>query len=186
MKKLVLLSALILLSGCTIGGNKSKTVKKFDTTPKVVSERITTTSIVGEICGGSEKMKCHQDLSCIFDYDTADGHGICAEKVKKEQDCEEVYKPVCGLNDGQQKYTYFNECQAERHGAEILAEGKCEIDKEVAGNCEAKARGFSNCFDTTIGYEFDGKNCAKKVVASCNNSAEIPFETMESCESSCK
>jgi len=188
MKKIALLSVLVFLTACSLGGgNKTENpAKKTETTPKVVSKHLATTSDVGEICGGDSEMKCRQGLSCVFDYDTEDGHGTCAEKIVNEQECENVYDPVCGLNNGRQKYNYFNECQAERHGAEVLYKGKCKFDEKVAGNCEAQARGFSNCSETTVGYEFDGEECVKKVVASCDNAAEIPFASKEDCEKSCK
>ena len=187
MKKIALLSVLVFLTACSMGGKDVKNpAKKFDTTPKVVSKHLATTSNVGEICGGKDNLKCRQGLSCIFDYDTEDGHGVCAEKITNEQECENIYDPVCGLNNGRQKYNYFNECQAQRHGAEVLYKGKCKVDKKVAGNCKAQARGFSNCATTTVGYEFDGKNCVKKVVASCDDAAEIPFTSLESCEKACQ
>lgn len=191
MKKLILLSALVFLTACNLPTHKTNDSAKSETkiekinTQNLTSERLDTTSGIGEVCGGFQKTKCHQGLSCIFDYDTVDGHGTCAKKVVNEQECENVYDPVCGLNNGRQKYNYFNECQMKRHGAELVNKGKCEVDENVAGNCEAQARGYSNCFDTTDAYEFDGKECVKKVVATCDDAAEIPFESQASCEEKC-
>ena len=185
MKKLLTVSALVFLTACSLGNSPESNIKKTakKDIPKVSSEHLATTSGLGEICGGKSGEKCRQGLSCVFDYDTKDGHGTCENKVKKEMDCENVYDPVCGLNNGRQKYVYFNKCQAERHGAEVLYKGECKKDEKVAGNCKAKARGFSNCTKTTVGYEFDGKNCVKKVVAGC--SAEIPFTSQADCEKKC-
>lgn len=187
MKKLIILSALIFLTACSVSTEtttKEDPAKKTEDL-KAVSARIDTTSGIGEICGGEDKMKCHQGLSCIFDYDTEDGHGICAEKIINNEECENIYDPVCGLNDGRQKYTYFSECHMRRHGAELLNKGRCKFDENIAGNCEAKVMGHSNCFKTTTGYEFNGTECVKKIAASCGP-AEVPFETQESCETACK
>ncbi len=186
MKKFLLLSALVFLTACSPTDKQIKDNPDVSkSTPKIVSKHLATTSDVGEECAGESELKCRQGLNCAFDYDTKDGHGTCVEKIVKEQECENVYDPVCGLNNGRQKYNYFNECQAERHGAEVLYKGKCKKDEKVAGNCEAQARGFSNCLKVIEAYEFDGQKCVKKMVSTCDG-ADIPFETKEDCEKTCQ
>ena len=71
----------------------------------------------------------------------------------------------------------------ERHGAELINKGKCESSEEVAGNCEAQVRGFSNCFGTQVGYEVSNGECVKKVAAGCD--FEIPFTSQIECEEKC-
>ncbi len=195
MKKIALLSVLVLLTACQISPSKNPAKKDLshENNPKinlsvndksVSTSHPATTSGIGEVCGGTEKTNCHQGLTCVFDYDSADGHGTCLQKSKQETACEPIYQPVCGLKNDRQKFKYFNKCEMEKNGATFLNEGECKFDEKVAKNCQAIARGFGDCYDTTVAYEFNGSECVQKVVPSCNK-AEVPFTSMQECESTC-
>lgn len=120
---------------------------------------------------------CHAGLECDINF-------VCVDHViDHDIVCPETHKPVCAYRDGR-KNGYLNECQAKRHGAEILSEGFCESDESVVGNCEAAFLSIGNCSDTFEGYAFKDGECVKYEVGGCD--AEIPFDTLESCQAACK
>ncbi|MCF7846690.1 MAG: hypothetical protein K9M51_01330 [Candidatus Gracilibacteria bacterium] len=140
---------------------------------------------VGETCGGAAAKLCKPGLECVFDFDKADARGRCADSVvDKDVECPLVKNPVCGQK-GLQKNGYLNECEAERHGAEILHTGFCKIDPEVEGDCEAQAMGIGTCFKVTRGWEYNKKadTCVQKNIGGCE--AEIPFRTRDLCLEAC-
>ncbi|MCF7830934.1 hypothetical protein K9M41_02990 [Candidatus Gracilibacteria bacterium] len=172
MKKLAIIGFVFLLVGC--GTNNSSNIG---------SEQVETVG-VGEVCGGLGKMKCQPGLECLFDVNSADLSGVCRKTVTDpDLECSKDKKPVCGLKE-RQKNGYLNECEAERHGAEIVYERFCEIDENVKGNCAAKVRSIGNCEALFTGYEFDGQSCQQVKVTGCEG--ELPFGSMMGCKEACE
>ncbi len=174
MKKLLfLLPAFFLLTAC-------QPTNKSDT-PQVQSEKVQTAK-VGEYC--DKNKKCTFSLECKYDAQNFDAGGICVETVvDKDAECPEVRSPVCGKK-GRNKNGYLNECEAKRHGAEILHEMFCKKDETVAGSCEAESLGIGNCEKLAIGFEFDGNKCVSANVTGCD--AEIPFGSLKECQAKCE
>jgi hypothetical protein len=171
MKKLVLLAVAILLVGC--GSNTSS-----DT--DVDSQSVKTVGI-GESCGN--EIKCKPSLECRREEMTEDSTSVCVETVvDKDVECSQNKAPVCGLK-GRNKNGYLNECEAKRHGAEILHEWFCKVEEESKNNCKAQVIGLGNCEMFTVGYEFNGKSCQEVGIAGCE--FEIPFDTMKDCKMEC-
>lgn len=167
MKKYCLLLIVLcsLLTGCS-GEDGPQSIDFEGDEAKTVG--------VGESC--MEK-NCHRGLECDRDF-------VCVNTVEDpNMVCPETQKPVCGFRDGR-KNGYLNECEAERHGAEVLYEGFCKPDESVSGNCEEKVTSIGNCRVIYTGFEFDGKNCQEVKVGGCD--ADIPFTSQESCEATCK
>jgi len=98
-------------------------------------------------------------------------------------ECPETKAPVCAQK-GRSKNAYLNECEAIRHDAEIIHTGFCIPDETVAGNCKGVVRAVGNCDTVFIGYEMWKGSCREFSVTACD--AEIPFETLEACQTSCK
>lgn len=135
----------------------------------------------GKTCNNQDLI-CGESLECVFGEKET---GICTEKIVKDITCGKEQNPVCGLKNAQ-KLGYLNACEAERHGAVILNEGLCIADESVVGSCEASVAAVGNCSDSFVGFAFDASDsgaCKKSTVRGC--SAEIPFETAESCLSTC-
>jgi len=90
---------------------------------------------------------------------------------------------VCGLI-GNNKNGYLNECYARRYGAVVVSKGFCKPDPSVANNCESPAYSLGNCQETFTGAakNKDG-NCEAVTLVGC--SADMPFDTVESCEAAC-
>lgn len=166
---------LLFLTGCSEMDEPS--------TPNIITETVSTAN-AGETCGGVEKKICAEGLECIFDFDKSDARGRCVRTVIDENiECSRKQVPVCALR-GRMKNGYLNECEAQRHGAQVIASGFCERNDAVIGNCEAQAIGIGTCFKVTRGFEFDGKKCVEKNVGGCD--AELPFPSMESCVLTCE
>ncbi|MBT3349271.1 hypothetical protein HN954_04270 [bacterium] len=177
MKKLFVLAAAFLLIGC------GKT--EPDSPLPTIETEVANTATIGETCGGAAEKLCESKLECVFDFDKADARGRCVDNVvDKEIKCPLAHSPVCGQK-GLQKNGYLNECEATRHGAEILHAGFCTLDPAVENNCEAKAIGIGICFKVMRGFEFDAETnrCVQKNVGGCE--AEIPFQSQEKCEEMC-
>lgn len=178
MKKLLVLAAAFLIVGC---GN-SEPPKAL---PEIKTE-VAETATIGETCGGAAGKLCEPGLECVFDFDKPDARGRCADSVvDKEVKCPLTHAPVCGQKD-LQKNGYLNECEADRHGAEILYDGFCKIDETVAGNCKAQAVGIGTCLKVMRGFEYNQKTkrCVQKNVGGCE--AELPFQTFEECTATCQ
>ncbi len=185
-KILITLPALLLLTACSLSTPKTtepEITPAGDTPISIESSEEAVGAKLGETCGGLEKKPCMIGLECVFDFDKSDARGRCEDSVvDKEVECSKEQIPVCGKK-GNQKNGYLNECEALRHGAEIVNESFCTVDPSVAGNCEAKAMSVGNCFNVTVGYEFDGEKCMQRNVGGCE--AEIPFTSQEECEAAC-
>ncbi len=168
MKKTLLL-ALIAFSLTACADEKKPT---FTDDINVQSKTIETATL-GESC---ETKKCKSGLEC-------NDEKICVETVAlKNLFCPETQDPVCGRK-GDYKNGYLNECEATRHGAEILYKGFCKVDPDVTGDCKANITRIGQCDTEFTGVEYNGKNCVEKSVSGCD--AEIPFESIEACESTC-
>lgn len=79
------------------------------------------TALQPQRCGGADQATCSTGLFCKYDdgvcgADQADGECIPIPDV-----CVAVVDPVCGCDD----ITYSNECEAERTGVSVQAEGAC-------------------------------------------------------------
>ncbi len=171
MKNFVLLAVAIILVGC--GSDTSS-----DTN---VDSQVVKTAGVGETCG--RDVKCGTTLECKREEMTEKATGVCVETiVDKDVECCQNKAPVCGLK-GRNKNGYLNECEAKRHGAEVLHEWFCKVEEESKNNCKAQVLGLGNCEMFTVGYEFDGKSCQEIGIAGCK--FEIPFATMKACKMEC-
>ncbi|MCF7918084.1 hypothetical protein K9L27_03765 [Candidatus Gracilibacteria bacterium] len=173
MKKLYIIAFALVLCGCTnVGDHMDVEGTPVDTVG------------VGEMCGGIANIRCGAGLECKFDGTYPDSSGKCVETViDKNLICEPIQAPVCGRK-GDNKNGYLNECEARRHGAEIIGAGFCKPDTSVTGNCQAHVTSIGNCEAFFEGYEFDGQKCAQKNVIGCD--AEIPFPSLEACQKECE
>jgi len=175
MKKLLIIGFVFLFFGCDNNNNNNS--NNFN------SEEVETVGI-GEICGGLGKTKCQPGLECLFDVNSSDFSGVCRETVvDTDLECSNEQKPVCGLKE-RQKNGYLNECEAKRHGAEILHDRFCEKDENIKGDCKAKVLSIGNCEMLFSGYEFDGQKCQQVKVTGCE--AEIPFGSLAVCKETCE
>jgi hypothetical protein len=166
----------------TVTPEKNTRSQQFET-PSVTSQKNAESIPTGGICGGPEKLTCERANICIFDSSDSEGKGRCDALVVNEgKECPDTQEPVCGLRKGQ-KHGFLNACYAEKHGAEVVAEGLCKT-VDVSGQCEATALGVGTCFSTVEAYEFDGTTCQKKYITGCK--AEVPFETLAACEDRCQ
>lgn len=177
MKKFVILAVALSLFGCG-----SDTPSDITSNTRINSKTIETVD-TGEMCGGIAGFVCESGLECRYDGNYPDAGGICVETVvDKDMQCDQTKAPVCGLKE-RQKNGYLNECEAKRHGAEILNEGFCKIEPEKKNNCKALVIGIGNCEMFTLGYEFDGEECQEISISGCE--AEIPFPTLKDCQMEC-
>lgn len=181
MKKILAVLALgFVLAACSHQapveeGSSSEPTVRFDKSENIAGE--------GDVCGGLEKVPCDMNLTCDFDENLENATGVCVNTVvDSEVECDQSQAPLCGMRDGQ-KNAYQNECQLNRHGADLIAAGFCVVDSNVKGSCEAKAVGIGTCYNSFTAYEFDGTSCVKRNLGGCE--AEIPFETLEACEAKC-
>ena len=53
-----------------------------------------------------------------------------AEPPPQPGPCFELYKPVCGAKSGM-KFTYANQCYAEKDGATVVAQKACPVKKAM-------------------------------------------------------
>lgn len=185
MKKILVLALSLVLLGCT--NSKTETPEDVDfktpTESQVRVDKNPKIAGLGQACGGQDKKACDLSYICEFTKNSAYAGGTCIDTVvDKNIECPENRDPVCGIRGGQMN-GYQNECQLKRHGAEFVKKGFCSPDATVEKNCEAKAVGIGTCFESFVSFEFDGTSCVQKNVNGCE--AEIPFETLESCESTC-
>ncbi|MCF7812813.1 hypothetical protein K9M59_04470 [Candidatus Gracilibacteria bacterium] len=179
MKKYILLgAALFFLSGCD-GTNPDENPDSLNVSGDPIQ-----TQKLGEECGGPLGKKCASGLECKKENPRPESFGVCVEIVVDETlKCEPTKDPVCGQK-GNTKNGYLNECEARRHGAEVLHKGFCIPDTNVVGNCDASIMGIGNCEAYFEGFEFDGTACIRKGVSGCD--AEIPFDTLEDCQEKCE
>lgn len=189
MKKFSLILFSLFLLACNTIEKKQETPTdptiKFEkeiTNKDIQSEKIETVEM-GMPCGGITKIACKSGLKCKLNPNSNDHSGICEDTVfDKTITCPKDQKPVCGIRNNN-KNGYLNECEAKRHGAEVLHEGFCKLDTTVKNSCTGKILGLEGCNKNIQGFEFDGKNCISKTVQGCQ--AEIPFENKELCEQTC-
>lgn len=169
MKKSIFLALLLTLSLTACQKESNDTKEEIN----VGSEKVETVGL-GDSC---EEKKCGDGFECNEEK-------ICVETVVvKDLFCPEMHDPVCGKK-GNFKNGYLNECEATRHGAEVLYKGFCNKDETAKGNCEARITRIGYCDTLHTGVEFDGKNCVAKTVTACD--AEIPFTTLRACEEKCE
>lgn len=178
MKKFSLIVFSLFLFACDTLEKEQEVLTK----PNVQSEKVETVE-VGSFCGGINKIACKSGLRCKLNPESKDNSGVCEDTVlDKNIVCPTDKKPVCGLKD-HNKNGYLNECEAKRHGAEVLYEGFCKLDESVKDSCTAKVLGMEGCNKNIQGFEFDGNICVQKMVQGCQ--AEIPFKTKVACEKKC-
>lgn len=172
----------LLLFGCA--HSDTKIPEKSENTPTVRFDKSENIAGLGEACGGVDKKPCDLNYICEFTPNSADASGTCVDTVAdKDIVCPEHRDPVCGIRSGQLN-AFQNECQLNRHGAELVKKGFCTPDEDVADSCEAVARGIGTCFETFEAYEYVDETCQKKYVNGCE--AEMPFASLEACESACE
>ena len=179
MKKIILASVLVLLTGCS-----SQTSEKIENEGIKANIQTTATSGSGEICGGDSEKLCGRGFECLISEDPSEDHGYCiAQQWNEEAECTEVHEPLCGVR-GTRKNGFQNECFAQKWGAEKISDGFCRKDETIVGSCEAQVLGLEGCFNIFEGYEFNGNECVKKRVFGCD--AEKPFESLEACQKTCQ
>ncbi len=134
----------------------------------------------GKSCGGD--IRCRDGLVCRYGSEVRALSGVCVKKVEGvDMKCPPIQSPVCGLRE-RQKNGYLNECEAMRHGADILNEGLCK-NAEVQGNCEAMVRGIGNCEMEIRGFEAVSGKCREVFASGCEG--EVPFGSESECEETC-
>ncbi len=139
---------------------------------------------VGETCGGKAGFKCLAGLECAFDVTSPDLSGVCRETVvEPELECAQNKSPVCGRK-GRQKNGYLNECEARRHGAEILEKGLCAPDETMKKKCDAEVQALGNCAVLFTGFEAKNGTCREFKITGCD--AEIPFDSLSECQQTCE
>lgn len=187
MKKYILLIFVFGLWGCNQQVDQDVTPETKDSV-EVIEPDVGTKSVKvspeGGVCGGADQKKCAVKLECMYEQYTENAVGKCIDPVvDKDVECPQTQAPVCGLK-GKRKNGYLNECEAKRHGAEILDKGLCKMDQGVLGNCKATVRGIGTCDAFVMGYEFNGEQCVAQGIFGCE--AELPFQTRENCVASCE
>ena len=86
---------------------------------------------------------------------------------------------------GNNKNGYLNECYAQRYGAQVLNEGFCKNDETVKGSCDSPAYSLGNCQQSFTGASFNQASGECEAVTLVGCSADMPFESLEACQSSC-
>jgi len=141
-------------------------------------------SRLGEACGPSSEKFCASGLSCQFEGMQQDA-GLCLPVVvNPDLECDETQNAVCGLI-GNNKNGYLNECYAQRYGAQVLNEGFCKNDETVKGSCDSPAYSLGNCQQSFTGASFNQASGECEAVTLVGCSADMPFESLEACQSSC-
>lgn len=190
MRRYLVLIAALFIWGCHHHEEVNIPVKELPTQKlPLLNEQADLKTVktvgVGEMCGGIAGFMCKSGLMCKISAQHPDAGGTCIETViQKELVCPPTKDPVCGLKDGV-KNGYLNECQAIRHGAEIVNKGFCKLDESVKGNCEADFMAIGNCEMAFSGFVFNAERnaCTKKFASGCE--AEIPFSSLEDCQKNC-
>lgn len=187
MKKYILLVFAFGLWGCNKTPDQEVLTETKDSVEIVepsVGSKSVKVSPEGGACGGVEKKKCAEKLECVYEEYVENAIGKCVNPVvDKNVECPQAQVPVCGLK-GKRKNGYLNECEAKRHGAEILNKGLCKMDPAVLSSCKAVVRGIGTCDTFVMGYEFNEKKCVAQGIFGCE--AELPFQTKEDCVVSCE
>jgi hypothetical protein len=187
MRKYLMLIAVLFIVGCEKDITIEPPIKNEEMpilNDQATFEKIDTKK-VGEMCGGIANIKCKAGLECKLTAGHPDSGGTCVESVlQKDLNCSSEKDPVCAEKNGA-KNGYLNECEAIRHGAKVISKGFCKEDKTVAGNCEATIKAIGNCKKLIKGFIFDTETntCVEKTVGGC--SAEVPFATIDDCNSRC-
>ena len=174
-----LFTLLFMLTGCQ-NSAEITAPDNFDDL-KATSESVSTAG-VGQSCGNAGDKFCASGLECVFDSNDV---GTCAVKVVDANiTCDKGRVPVCGQK-GREQVSYLNKCEAERHGADIVYEGFCRVDEDVAGSCGEKVFSVGNCGTRLEGFEYNitEGSCASVVVRGCE--VQAPFNTLEDCQTSC-
>lgn len=190
MKYLLLLGIALNLMAC----NADKPISPEDTkAPNVIdasdagSKPIDPKSIsrLGEACGPSSDKLCASGLSCQFEGMKQE-EGLCLPIiVNPDLECDETQDPVCGLI-GNNKNGYLNECFARRFGAVVLNDGFCKNDETIKNNCDARAYSLGNCQQTFTGARFNHQTNECEAVTLVGCGADIPFESLDTCETACR
>jgi len=170
-----------VLTGCNF--NLDLDTEEVPSVPQVI-DTINSEGIIlvgeGEACGSKVETLCQTGLFCA--YTPGKSVGECEVKeIDPNITCEKVREPVCALKD-RTKLGYLNECEARRHGAEILNEGFCNVEVGV-NPCLAPVRSLGNCADTISGFELQAGSCTEVVLTGCE--IESPFESLDACNSAC-
>lgn len=197
MKALFILGIVSLtLVACSPNTSTTETLQKTDTTQNTPPETPTVDTIdesvqkekvdavrEGTTCGGTKNIKCQSPLFCKKEIETLEATGICISTVvDKKVQCGTEQQPVCGIVD-QRKNAYLNECEAKRHGAEIVNKGFCGRKNTFEKPCEAPVLSVGVCDKYFTGYFFDGTKCQERPVQGCD--IETPFESIEACNTTC-
>jgi len=169
MKKLIILAfGLISLTAC---GNTTKTGNNIET-PKDNVDVI--------------KLS---DISNVGFQTIKEGEKIKENTIPvvKDMECPKEKVPVCG-QIGTTLNGYLNKCEAERHGAKVIAEGFCKLEAlKEEEKCDAEFLTIGNCEMHVEGFVFNksSKTCEKVSGNSCEG-AQIPFTEKENCEKTCQ
>jgi len=157
---------------------------ELDDTPEaqVESTRASVNTLqVGDVCGVDATKVCDAGLSCQYDDNE---QGTCqAKDLDASLICTKEKDPVCGLK-GRELLGYLNECEANRHKAQIVNEGFC-APKDVAEDCGESVYSLGNCATRFEGFEFNAGtgSCDAVVIRGCE--LQAPFTDLETCNSSC-
>lgn len=191
MKFLLSILAVLVLAGCT----PSQTIDPAEAVdPNVTiidakdagSEIIDPRSIsrLGENCGPTSAKLCASGLSCQFEG-TQQETGKCLPIiVNPDLECDETQAPVCGLI-GNNKNGYLNECYAQRFGAVVISDGFCKPDPNILNNCDARTYSIGNCQQSFMGAWVNPESGSCEDVTMVGCGADIPFESVESCQEAC-
>jgi len=171
----------LVLVGCNF--NLDVDIDKDSPEPTVIdtvnSDGITLVGL-GEACGSKVETLCQTGLYCA--YTPGKSAGECQPKdVDPDVVCEKIRKPVCGLKD-RSKLSYLNECEAKRHGAEIVGDEFCAAS-ENDKSCDGKVYSIGNCTTEFTGFEFKSGKCGAVTVNGCE--LDTPFDSLETCSNTC-
>lgn len=190
MKYLIILVAALFLTACQTPAPISDSTSP--NAPNVIDAKAAggkaidpaKLSLLGETCGPISDKICGSGLSCQF-QGLDQNAGLCLPTVvNADLECSEEQLPVCGLL-GNNKNGYLNECFARRYGAVVVGTGFCKPDLTIVNNCEARAYSLGNCQESFNGAYLNAESGECETVTLVGCGADIPFESLEACESSC-
>lgn len=190
MKYLMTLILAFSLAACS--SEEITDVNTSSETPNIIDAREAGANTInpddmgrlGDICGPSSTTVCASGLSCQFEGLQQDAGKCLPVVVNPDLECDNTQAPVCGLI-GNNKNGYLNKCFAERFGAIVVNEGFCKPDETITNNCEARAYSLGNCQNTFTGAFFNQETGECEAVNLVGCSADMPFETIDTCQARC-